>query len=266
MEVAMHLPFIILAFAILAATPAWAADCGDTSGPGGTDVPCGCGDTVTTSTELDASDPVLSTICTGDALLVGAPFNAVDLEIGGTLRGSGQGCGIRADITSNISVTRGRITGFDRGVCLADVRGALLSHLQVQGNTSGGIQVRESGLVTVERSIVRRNGGPGMDLNGNVNAVANRIEDSAGPGLRVTIDSGEARGGVITRNVIRRNEGDGIFVDCLACSFTANQSSYNAGFGIRDVSEDSGQGENVYRNNVCTGNALGASAPPGLCR
>lgn len=53
----------------LAAAPALAADCGDTSGPGGVDVPCNCGDTVTTSTRLGPGDPVTSTgpddVCLG---------------------------------------------------------------------------------------------------------------------------------------------------------------------------------------------------------
>lgn len=54
---------------------AWSADCGDGSGPGGTDVPCACGDRVTSDTVLDNSDPVVSTgptdVCPGLGLKVG---------------------------------------------------------------------------------------------------------------------------------------------------------------------------------------------------
>ena len=72
-------------------TQVWAANCGDTTGPGGTRVACGCGDTVTTNTKLKVTDPVVSTsagdVCSGDGLYVGS---GVTLDCAKRpLRGSG---------------------------------------------------------------------------------------------------------------------------------------------------------------------------------
>ena len=263
---AFGIPRVLLAIGAIAlflAAPAWAADCGDTSGPGGTDVPCSCGDTVTTTTSLDATDPVLSTVCPGDGLLIG-PFGAADLTINGTLRGSGQGCGIRAEVTGDFTVARGRITGFGLGFCGEDINGAL-SRLQIIGNTLGGVRITESA-ASIERSVIARNGGPGMVLNGTIDAFGNQVMDNAGPGIIASTDLGEGSGGDIARNTIQRNGGDGILVDCQSCRFVQNSIRNNQGFGIRDVSARSDQGDNEFILNVCTGNALGDSDPPGLCR
>lgn len=55
----LALPFSLLVFLLAAGAPgvAGAAECGDSAGPGGTDVPCSCGDRVITDTTLDATDP-----------------------------------------------------------------------------------------------------------------------------------------------------------------------------------------------------------------
>ena len=266
MAIGIHgvlLSISVLVFAVLLAVPAWSADCGDTSGPNGSDVPCHCGDTVTTDTSLDASDPVLSTVCPGDGLLIG-PFIAADLTINGTLRGSGHGCGIRAEVTGLFRVARGRITGFGHGFCGEDINAALYG-LQIVGNALGGVRITESG-ASVERSVIARNGGVGMLLNGHIDAFMNQVVDNAGHGIVASTDLGEGTGGNIARNVIRRNGGDGILVDCQSCRFVRNAITDNHGFGIRDISAEDDQGDNAFIYNVCTGNVLGDSDPPGLCR
>lgn len=61
----------------------------------GQDVPCACGDTVVSDVVL-TDDPVASTVCPGDGLVVragGASAIIIDLN-GMTLRGSGQGAGL----------------------------------------------------------------------------------------------------------------------------------------------------------------------------
>lgn len=55
-----------------AGAPAGAADCGDTAGPGGVRVACGCGDSVTTNTVLRGTDPVVTTVCTSIGLIIAA--------------------------------------------------------------------------------------------------------------------------------------------------------------------------------------------------
>ena len=61
----------------------------------GLDVPCACGDTLVSSVVL-TDDPVTSTVCPGDGLIVrpsGVAGITVDLN-GQTLRGSGRGAGV----------------------------------------------------------------------------------------------------------------------------------------------------------------------------
>ncbi len=68
--------------------------CGDAV-PGLGDVPCACGDTVVSDVVL-SNDPVTSTVCPSDGLIVragGAAGITIDLS-GKTLRGSGQGAGL----------------------------------------------------------------------------------------------------------------------------------------------------------------------------
>ena len=66
------LPFLLTLVILItfSPVPAAAVDCGDTSGPGGTDVPCSCGDVVTSDTVLDASDPVANGVCSPIGLSV----------------------------------------------------------------------------------------------------------------------------------------------------------------------------------------------------
>jgi hypothetical protein len=79
---------------VLAGAPrAQAKLCGDDVQ--GQDVPCDCGDTVVSSVVL-TDDPVTSTVCSGDGLIVRAGSTAaIIIELNGkTLRGSGQGAGL----------------------------------------------------------------------------------------------------------------------------------------------------------------------------
>lgn len=100
------------------------AACGDTSGPNRKDVPCRCGDLVTTNTRLNGSDPVMRGelgvgTCPGDGLFV-APN--VTLTINGAILGRGSCSGIvlmppQPGVTiDNVVVQGGMIHGFGVGV------------------------------------------------------------------------------------------------------------------------------------------------------
>ena len=76
----------------------WAANCGDTTGAGGTRVACACGDTVTTNTKLKNTDPVVSTsladTCSGDGLAIGvskSPWTARSSPCAGITRAPATG-------------------------------------------------------------------------------------------------------------------------------------------------------------------------------
>src|SRR5258707_695047 len=81
----------------LGGTAASAEVCG--GGVDGSDVPCACGDVVVSSVRLDGDPVVSGAPCRHDGLIVRAPEELrraiiVDLN-GATLRGSGNGVGIR---------------------------------------------------------------------------------------------------------------------------------------------------------------------------
>src|SRR5436190_20890351 len=99
-------------------TQAWAVNCGDTTGPGGTRVACQCGDRVTTNTKLKRTDPIVSTsptdVCSGDGL-------EVDTEVALncnrlTLRGSGVGSGITFDNGGLVTIKNCAVTEFETGI------------------------------------------------------------------------------------------------------------------------------------------------------
>src|SRR5262249_28324449 len=89
--------------------PARAADCGEGVGA------CRCGDRVVPNSRLGGSDPVLTTTCPCDGLIVAS---GVSLQIGGTITGESDACSgilIEGNATG-VAVTDGRITGFGLGV------------------------------------------------------------------------------------------------------------------------------------------------------
>src|SRR6266498_3301500 len=87
--------------------------CGDTSGPGGSDLPCSCAQTVTTNTTLvHAVDPITTTTCSGKGLVLGP---GVDLNVNGEmLAGSGLGNGVT--IAADGTLRNGTLQGFGVGV------------------------------------------------------------------------------------------------------------------------------------------------------
>jgi len=275
--------------------PARAADCGDGIGP------CRCGDRVVMNTRLGGSDPVLTTTCPCDGLIVAS---GVSLEIGGTITGQSDACSgilIEGNATG-VAVTDGRITGFGLGVdgdSLGAASGNRFANLQIRGGFAGFLLTGDANVV--ESNVVRDALVAGLMLIGNGNTVRlNRAEGAVLAGLTVV---GEAN--AISRNVASRNSGegiavsgaditvelnraeyngrsgfvpeglgltmsrniatsnalDGIEVGASASTFDRNRSDSNGLFGIADT----GTG-NIYVDNRCTGNDLGPSNPPDLCR
>jgi hypothetical protein len=75
-------------------------------------------------------------------------------------------------------------------------------------------------------------------------------------------------GHTMSPNVSQANAFDGFWSICDGCTFDRNRSAGNGTVGMRDLTTGSGTGgtASTYSRNVCSGNALGDSSPPGLCR
>src|SRR5688500_9871038 len=179
-------PLLIGALVLGLSTPAWALDCGDTTGPGATDVPCTCGDTVTTDTTLlnaaqaagaaSTADPVVfeggpEVACPGAGLVL-APGVSLDLNRNEILGSQvAAGIGVTGD---SATVTNGTISEFATGVEIA------------------GAENSVSGVVS------RRNAGHGIAVVGTLNTLtSNTPGQNAGAGIQVvggskTLDKNKA--------------------------------------------------------------------------
>jgi hypothetical protein len=176
--------------------------CGEASGPGGTDLPCHCGDTATTNTVLGASDPVRSP-CAGVGLFVAG---GVTLDASSALlRCASSGAfttGIWI-IGDGVAIDGGIIRGCDRGIF---------------GLTSGSAIAR----VTASR------GGGSIVIAGQGNHLLhNRCQGNALDGMLV---SGSFN--TLERNYGFANEGDGIAVVGTVNTLNHNQGRSNGGHGV----------------------------------
>ena len=216
------------------AAPAQAAPCGDTSGAGGTNVPCSCGDTVTTNTVIVLSDPVRSTgvsdVCPGPdpALSVAA---GVTLDIAGlTIRcASNTGSQVEILVSGNTAVvTKGIIQNCGIGIGGTTSNTKILSNrllndrvgIELTGNTN-----------TLDRNNVTGNGivsSDGLVIMGNFDAIqANRCANHLDDGLVVTGNSNK-----LDKNYCLGNEGDGIVVSGTSNTLNRNLGKNNGGHGI----------------------------------
>jgi len=147
--------------------------CGDTGQ--GQNVPCACGDTVVGNVVLTPDDPVASTVCPGNGLVVragGASGITIDLN-GMTLRGSGQGTGLwllyggsgGARIVSTGQVAR--LEGFLDGVVAQGSDSlALLDSVVVARSLRDGVRVHGANY-NVHATDVVDSGHDGFALSGH---------------------------------------------------------------------------------------------------
>lgn len=238
-------------------TPAPAANCDA--------IPCNCGDTLTASKTLGPGDPVTTTICPVDGLLVGA--DDVVLNLGGrTITGSGVGSGITIlPGFGNVTVTSGTVRAFETGVLAPSTFGTLgtptLTTLQLIENGTG-IDVTGNHL-TVVTCVVRYGTVDGIVVHGDAvepdndeNLVkSNRAENNGGHGLSVT-----GRKSSILQNVALGNGLDGIVVNRDAVDpdngenlVQSNRSERNDGLGLVVTGRKNSILQNVVLRNVLDG-------------
>jgi hypothetical protein len=195
-------------------------------------------------------------------------------------RGVGIHLGSDSNTVRNVAITRNG----EQGIVVGGRGFHLVERSTVTGNTSDGIDVfgdssrirdnvvRDNGghgvLVRasfrgeVIGNVITGNGGHGLDLVGNGFTIDhNRITANDENGMRIG-----GHGHMVTKNITSGNGGDspefhGLLNDAFDSHVTGHRSERNAGFGIKAT----GAG-NAYDANVCSGNGLGDSDPPGLCR
>jgi hypothetical protein len=230
--------------------------CGDKVN--GVRIPCHCGDLVVSDTTLRADDPVTTTRCLLDGLIVRAPSTAESLVLnlaGLSIVGRGDGIGLRIDgggsdgvrIIGGEGTARGEIVGF--GIGVFSPRSDALSrveNLAVKGNRRDGLRLRSSGALIINLETVD-NGGDGLHLSGyggrivNIKAAGNR---EVGVRLRTrdTLISGQAVA----------NSGHGIVSDGAGNDISGMIALDNGGAGV--IARG---GRQKTAGVVSEGNALG---------
>jgi len=225
--------------------------CGDTSGGGGTDLPCNCGDTVTTDTTLDASDPVVDPMfpCLGDGLIVAS---GVDLDLGGeTITGSGPGSGLRLQGTGG-SVSHGAIQGFTFGIN----SDGTISDWEIVPQGSLGIRVTRNGtgidinanLTDIRDIGASLNGNDGVVVHGDGNLIS-RISCSRSGDAGLVVYGNH---NTVEHNVCDKNKGDGILVHGNDNILVRNYGTGNinpGGTGVKAVGD-----RNDFQTNRATNN------------
>jgi len=213
--------FGVTMLATLSAGSAWAdwdrrgKDCGDTSGRHNKDVPCDCGDTVTTDTVLDSSDPVLNAVCFPVGLFVDkrVKLDGVNLQ-----------CRHHEDEDDRVASNDGFAAGI---VIIGD-------HVKIIHGT-----IRDCGIFgftsksTIERVTVSGARSPGIFLIGEENKLLHNRCDSNKAGIVVL---GEEN--LLERNLCKHNKKDGILVVGSENQLNSNQGRNNGGQGVVAVGRD----------------------------
>ena len=142
-------------------------NCGDGAGPGGSDLPCHCGDTVVTHTTLNLGfDPVASATCSGNGLTLA---HDVQLDLNGlTLSGNGAGNGL--SIPHGGAAQVGTVRGFETGIRVAiETAGSFVAvtGVVIENNASAGalIEATDSqSRIVFSGATVQGNGADGIHV------------------------------------------------------------------------------------------------------
>lgn len=279
----MPLPYrfaLALAFALPVTTPALAANCGDRAGPGKSDVPCSCGDTVITSTRLTSADPVVftgggDTVCAGQGLIIGGNrvrLDCDDLE----LRGDFGGNGIDSVGFDGARVESCELWEFLHGVRASDCSGFRLSGSQMMENGVNGLFMASCNESSISGNVVEENGGNGIEL---IDSNDNSIKGNETRGNANGIDLQNSRGNSVSGNLSEDNDQDNLelgdsvnnaikgntfqgatFAGIHILSTFSNGNVFRkntlSGNGTFDVHNGSNAGDNAFKGNTCT-SALG---------
>ena len=240
--------------ALLAASPAHAIDCGDTSGPGDTNVPCSCGDTVTTDTDLDVfDDPVISGNCKPVGLYIAGGVRVNAHQLSQRLCADSYASTVGLWIIGNhVTIFRGVIRGCDVGI-LGETYGSTIQRVTTRDGAFGialegsgnallynlsrrndvGIFVLGGGN-QLQNNYCHENGEVGLVVAGDDNSLAkNECYYNEGYGVLVFGDAN-----TLTRNLGKENGADGIHVEGSFNFLGDNQGRKNTGHGVFAVGGD----------------------------
>lgn len=261
---------ILLSLAIFLALTgtAWAANCGDTAGPGGTNVPCSCGDTVVTNTTLVSpvvdpanGDPVVSTtntdVCPGDGLIMNTA--KVNLSLGGNvIRGSGIGVGVKiVGLNIKVTIRSGIINGFGTGISTdtgSSTSNSTIRAITSSGNLGDGIHLAfgssGSNDNTLDSDAALDNSGTGILVEGNNNALLfARASRNGNNGIEVSGD-----GNRLYTSSLNKNNGTGIHVEGNDNTLTKNTVENSGIDGIVVVGDGDGDPAtfDIWKNKALT--------------
>jgi hypothetical protein len=223
--------FAIAALVLVAPLEAGAKLCGDDVS--GVDVPCECGDVVTSDVRLD-DDPVVADVCPSDGLIVrvsdGGEAITIDLA-GRTLRGEGTGIGlwiVRGGSGGARVVSTGGaalIEGFRDGLVAQGADSvALVDGVTARANTRIGIRLVDVHDAEVRDTSAVDSGGDGFFVSGHgYRVVGTRAVRSGRHGYHIMGSDGVI-GEPGAGNVAEDNGGTGFsvmgmglrFADCVA--------------------------------------------------
>ena len=253
--------FALATLTVCFAAPAWAADCGDTSGPGGTDVPCACGDTVTTDTVLELDEPVTTEVCAANGGLLDVAgltvADGITLEMSArTIRGqhlvNGACDGVGIGLGADASVKNGRLVGFDIGV--AGSSGGTVSVVHVLDSCLRGMTFAGDGNRLEKNIVLRTDAQGGINVSGDDNIITlNRVEDSA---VGILADGSRNE---VSRNLVYRSGSGGIDVSGAAATVNLNQVKFTSGNGLTLFGSEHSASRNISSDNVADGFVLGGS-------
>ncbi len=180
-------------------------------------------------------------VCAGDGPVMTTGDVTLDLR-GHTIRGSGEGTGIRVQPcgqSGTLRVRNGTITNFGTGVSgAADVGcehtvASTIERLVITGNGTGvfgGIDGASAGSTLVRLNVIRANTGGGVvtAFIRPFHVINNVIARNGGDGVSAFEDSIDRFEG----NVVSRNGGHGAAFDASVSTFRSNAFLRNAGIGL----------------------------------
>lgn len=233
---------------------------------GGTCAPA-CGETITSSVELDAD-----LHCTGNGLIVGAPKVTIDLA-GFTIEGDGDVGDVGIDNTGGfekVAIKNGVISEFGVGMILGGnaqkntltnvtvfgctdhgvhLDGADLTKIKectLNGNSSAGILVGAGATGnTIEKSTAVGNGGPGIEIDGDDNTVKKTDVTVNDDGIVLA-----GTGNTASSCGVYRNFEDGVDVRGSGNAISKSTIIGNLQEGV-DVNQAAGA---VVEKNIASGN------------